>query len=81
MPQTDASGTGSIVVFRVDPKPFSVTIVKTISLKGFNCSPTGEALGANQHLVVACGIPGAASGTRSSFPLVIDVSTGESLEP
>jgi hypothetical protein len=79
VPQTDASGTGSIVVFKVVPKPFSVTIVKTISLKGFDCSPTGEALGSHEHLVVACGIPGAASGTRSSFPLVIDVSTGESL--
>jgi hypothetical protein len=79
VPQTDASGTGSIVVFRVNPKPFSVTIVNTISLKGFNCSPTGEALGSNEQLLVACGIPGAAAGTRSSFPLVIDVSTGEAL--
>jgi hypothetical protein len=78
VPETDAAtGTGSVVVFRVHPKPFSVTIVKTISMRGFNCSPTGEALAPNGHLVVACGIPGAAAGTRSSFPLVIDVSTEE----
>jgi hypothetical protein len=76
VPQTDASGTGSVVIFKVNHSPFSVTIVRTISLKGFDCSPTGEALAPNGRLVVACGIPGAAAGTRSSFPLVIEVSTG-----
>jgi len=38
-------------------------------LSGYDCKPTGEALAPNGHLVVSCG----------SFPLVIDVATGNEI--
>jgi hypothetical protein len=80
VPVTDSTtGTGSIVVYRVKPSPFTVTVVKTISTAGFDCSPTGEALGEDEHLVVACSRPGAATGTPTSFPLVIDILTGNEI--
>jgi hypothetical protein len=77
-----ATGTGAIVVYKIRTSPsFSTTVEKTISTSGFNCSPSGEALSDNGHLVVACGIPGAASGSPTTFPLVLDVATGHEVGP
>ena len=77
---SSSSTTGSIVEYRIKPSPFSETVVKTISLASFDCSPSGEALAPNGHLVVACATGGAA-GTPSTFPLVIDVATGNEVGP
>ena len=78
LPVTDATtGTGAIAVYKIKFNPnFNATVEKTISTAGFNCSPSGAALSDSGHLVVACGIPGAASGTPTTFPLVLDVATG-----
>jgi hypothetical protein len=78
LPVTDSTtGTGAIAVFKVTTSPsFSATVERTISTAGFNCSPSGEALSDGGHLVVACAIPGAASGSPTTFPLVLDVATG-----
>ena len=62
-----------------DPKTFKVT--KVINLDAFHCSPSGEAVGPAGHIVVACAIPGAAAGTPSSFPLVLDLNTGDEVGP
>jgi hypothetical protein len=47
----------------VDPRGPNPHVTGTIDLSGFECSPTGEALGDDDHVVVSCG----------SFPLVIDL--------
>jgi hypothetical protein len=77
LPANNADGTGSIVV--IDPVKEKVT--RVISLDAYNCSPSGEALGPDQHVVVACAIPGAAAPSPSTFPLVIDISTGDEVGP
>ena len=71
LPKVNSAGTGAIAA--INPKTFAVEGV--LSLAGFNCSPTGEALGKNQHLIVACGIVGSAAPSPTSFPLVIDLNT------
>jgi hypothetical protein len=74
LPVTDAKTmTGAIAVIKVGGSPFKAIVERTIPLSGFGCSPTGEALALNGHLVVAC----SSQGIPSSFPLVIDVATGE----
>lgn len=75
LPSVNATGTGAIAV--INPK--TLVVDRVISLAGYDCSPSGEALGADQHLVVACGIVGAAAPSPTSFPLVIDVTTGSEL--
>ncbi len=47
----------------VDPRAPNPHVTGTIDLSKFECSPTGEALGDDDHVVVSCG----------SFPLVIDL--------
>lgn len=72
------TGTGAIAV--INPKTFAVE--RVISLAGFDCSPSGEALGEDQHLAVACSVrPTATAPSPSTFPLVIDVSTGTEVGP
>jgi hypothetical protein len=46
-------------------------------------SPSGEALGPDQHVVVACKVvPAVTPATvQSTFPLVIDVETGNEIGP
>ena len=63
LPTANADGTGKIAVVN----PLTRTVERTINLDQFGCSPTGEALGADDHVVVSCG----------SFPLVIDLHGGE----
>lgn len=65
LPQTGTSGFGSIAVI----EPLTRKVDRLISLSGDDCKPTGEALAPNGHLVVSCG----------SFPLVIDVATGNEI--
>lgn len=67
LPQTGTTGFGSIAVIH----PLTMKVERVISLSGYDCKPTGEALAPNGHLVVSCG----------SFPLVIDVATGEEIGP
>jgi len=77
IPVTNGAGTGSIAVIN----PVTEKVERVISLSAYNCSPSGEDLGPNQHLVVACKVPGANAPSSSSFPLVIDVSTGNEIGP
>lgn len=57
LPVTNGTGTGSIAVINATTEK----VERVISLSAFNCSPSGEALGPDQHLVVACKIPGCRS--------------------
>jgi hypothetical protein len=77
LPVTNGTGTGAIAVIN----PTTEKVDRVISLSAFNCSPSGEALGPDQHIVVACKIPGAAAPSPSSFPLILDVSTGNEIGP
>lgn len=77
LPVTNAAtGTGSIAVI----DPLTGTVERVISLDGFHCRPTGEALAPGTVLaVVACS--NTAGGAPSSFPLVIDIDTGTEIGP
>jgi hypothetical protein len=79
LPANNMDGTGSIVI--IDPIKEKVT--RVINLDAFNCSPSGMALGPDQHVVVACKVvPAVVSATvPSTFPLVIDVETGNEIGP
>ena len=65
LPDT-GGGTGKIAVIN----PVTEKVERTINMAQFNCSPTGEALGDDNHVMVSCG----------SFPLVIDLD-GEEIGP
>jgi hypothetical protein len=67
LPKTNPDVTGAIAVVN----PIKRTVDRVISLKSFGCSPSGEALGSSQHVVVSCG----------AFPLVVDVLTGNEVGP
>jgi hypothetical protein len=61
LPTTHPSGYGKIAI--VDPRGPNPHVTGTIDLSTFECSPTGEALGDDDHVLVSCG----------SFPLIIDL--------
>ncbi len=63
LPTANPDGTGKIAVVN----PLTQMVESTINLDAFDCSPTGEALGADDHVLVSCG----------SFPLVIDLHGSE----
>ncbi len=71
LPKVNGLATGAIAI--IHPKTMAVEGV--ISLASYSCSPSGEALGSDQHLIVACGIAGAVAPSPTSFPLVIDLIT------
>ena len=65
------SGPGDIVIIN----PTTEKVEKVIPMSGFDCSPSGLAVGEDEHVVVAC----ANTSGGASFPLVLDVSTGDEL--
>ena len=65
LPDT-GGGTGKIAVVN----PVTEKVERTINMAPFKCSPTGEALGDDNHVIVSCG----------DFPVVIDLD-GEEIGP
>lgn len=75
LPTVNATGTGPGDIVVINPK--TEKIEKVISVAEFDCSPSGLAVGQDEHVVVACGNTG--SGTNTSFPLILDVASEHEL--
>lgn len=73
LPTVDSNDTGPGDIVVVNPK--TELVEKVISLSGFDCSPSGLAVGQDEHVIVACGN----TTGGASFPLVLDVTTGHEL--